>query len=88
MGWPGYISTKSNEINDFRKEILNNNLTNEGYFFKAINGKTTLVHPQTNQIIESNEYINEIFGGYHCSHKQLKDHSKFLIYPFPNQSKL
>ena len=78
LGWPGYISTTSSTIDAFKAEISQNNKIVQGYFFDALNGSSTITHPITKNPITKIDYMNEIFGGYTCTHNSLKDHSKIL----------
>lgn len=78
LGWPGYISTSSSMIDTFKNEITSNNINVKGYFFNALNGHTTIQHPITHNPISRIDYMNEVFGGYTCTHKVLNDHSKII----------
>lgn len=78
LGWPGYIGVNSNSIDNFKRAITPNQIILKGYFFPALNGMKYIKHPLTGANITINEYQNEIFGNYSCSHTGKKDHSKIL----------
>lgn len=78
LGWPGYISINRLTIDAFKQEISPTNKNVEGYFFDALNGLQNIVNPITGNNITKIDYMNQIFGGYTCTHNNLRDHSKIL----------
>ena len=78
LGWPGYISTTSQGIDDFYSEICPSNLVVSGYFFHSLNGNRAIYCSKTNNYITNEDYMNMKFGGYKCTHKRLQDHAKIL----------
>lgn len=71
--WPGYISKKPKEIDDFKNEIIKNQQSINGYCFKPLNEKYMKSSKQKNT-----DYLNSLLGNFTCKHKNLDDHSKIL----------